>query len=45
MSQNNNNTTSQEKPKAPAPQVDKASLAESIKTHEAAKNTNQIVKK
>jgi hypothetical protein len=43
MSQNNN-TQSQEKPKE-APKVDKASLAQSIKTHETAKNTNQIVKK
>jgi hypothetical protein len=43
MSQTNN-TQSQEKPKE-APKVDKASLAQSIKTHETAKNTNTTVKK
>jgi hypothetical protein len=43
MSQNNNNTTQGTQP--PAPKVDKGSLQESIKSHEQAVKTNQIVKK
>lgn len=40
-----NNNTKQEQPKPTAPKVDKKELEQSIKSHEKAVKTNQIVKK
>lgn len=42
---NSANDKGQEKPKQEKPAVDKAALDQSIKSHESAKNTGQIVKK